>query len=86
MPVKRRNGKKHVSAQVEAWAELFQTGFDGFGDLTDLGYTIEHDHPQKLADAPAAWARLGPAFLASRPEWWSGEPAWALQKFGDPRP
>ncbi|MGX5839758.1 hypothetical protein ACWGTI_03425 [Mesorhizobium sp. ArgA1] len=84
MPVKRRGSKKHISTHVEAWAEIFQTGYDGFGDLTELGYDILDDS-QKLADAPAEWARLGAAFLSSRPEWWSKKPAWALLQFGDPR-
>ncbi|ESY70004.1 MULTISPECIES: hypothetical protein [Mesorhizobium] len=85
MPVKRRAGKKHISAEVNAWAEMFQTGSDGFGDLLEYGYAIEHNDPQKLRDAREAWTRLGAAFLASRPEWWPSTPAWALEKFGDPR-
>lgn len=85
MPVKRRASKKHKSAEVFAWAELFQTGYDGFGDLTEFGYSIEYNDPQKLRDARDAWARLGAAFLNTRPDWWPSTPAWALEQFGDPR-
>ena len=84
MPVKRRAAKKHISVEVAAWAEMFQTGYDGFGDLSDLGYSGEYNDPQKYRDAPQAWARLGAAFLTSRPDWWPAKPAWALEQFGDP--
>ncbi|WP_214471078.1 hypothetical protein [Mesorhizobium sp. dw_380] len=86
MPVKRRAGKKHISAEVQAWAELFQTGHDGFGDLSELGYpwTREGEEAARWA-APEAWARLGAAFLNTRPDWWTTTPAWALDKFGDPQ-
>ncbi|MFD2053780.1 hypothetical protein ACFSQT_11995 [Mesorhizobium calcicola] len=66
---------------------MFQSGNDGFCDLDVLGYGYDSDPNEaarKLTDAPEAWARLGRAFLATRPDYWTTEPAWALLQFGEP--
>ena len=82
MPVKRRRPKRRADPETEMmlWAELFETGQEGFaGDLEELGF---HSILQARAAAPDAWARLGGLFLATQhPE----GPVWALEQFGAPQ-
>lgn len=77
MPVKRRAGKHRQSETAQAWDELFSTGYDFF---SELGISEEEARKQ----APEAWKRFGPAFLARwQPNAARAQP-WALDKFGEP--
>ena len=65
MPVKRRNAKRRLSAEaeLEAWADMFESGYDFFGDLNVFDIMTD---AEGRAAAAEAWRRLGAAFLA---EW-----------------
>lgn len=85
MPVKRRSQKRRVDprAEVEAWAMVFQAGYDFFGELRDFGVGLsEHGVPDRSATADA-WARLGHLFMESE----HADPqreCWAAREFGEP--
>lgn len=85
MPVKRRVDKRRIdpAAEAEAWAEVFTSGHDYFGDLRDYG--VELDAYDRAPDeiVRAAWQRLGPIYLASRKPDAALTP-WALTTFGEP--
>jgi hypothetical protein len=78
MPVKRRLGP---AAEVEAWSEIFQCGYDFFGDLEPLGFKGGDADRAARAAAPEAWARLGALCLETHAD----RKPWALEKFGQPR-
>lgn len=95
MPAKRRLHKRRATVAPEAWAMVFQSGFDYFAALAPLGLVEPCALPPE-SDARAAaeaewegalrnaWERHGRAFMA---EW---EPQagralpWAAKAFGLP--
>lgn len=94
MPVKRRKAKRRTTllAEARAWGDVFQTKFDYFGALAELGITHPADvWPPEARDWPAfhvtaeaAWHRLGEIFMETRGEASTATP-WALEQFGEPR-
>jgi hypothetical protein len=85
MPVRRRQSKRRLdpAAEVRAWAELFEVGYDFFGDLEPLGFDGRQDSDRAAREAaPEAWRRLGAAFLAQREL--TAKVPWALEQFGMP--
>ena len=84
MPMKHRRTKRRLpaSAELEAWATYFNSGFDFFDELPEIGVeTDAHSRPDR-AIGHAAWHRLGARFLAEiRPR--QRDP-WAQRAFGAP--
>jgi len=88
MPVKRRvpKGKIGPAAELAAWSELFETGYDFFGDLEPLGFNGSSDADRaSRAAAKEAWERLGGLFMQT----WQPEPngrqkPWAFEEYGEP--
>lgn len=89
MPAKRRQPKARAArpdAPPEAWALMFAVGHDYFNELRPYG--VDPDNREQVA---AAWAALGPAYLAQWPVlrdyYCPGLPdaqPWALLALGDP--
>jgi hypothetical protein len=94
MPVKRRHTKRRMTpeAELDAWRDVFDSGFDLFGDAEELTGLVEPCHIRFDADraegerlwreaASDAWARLGGLFLTD----WRGDGVpWAAEQFGRP--
>ena len=83
MPVKRRADKRRVSPEreYEAWAPVFNAGYDFFDDLPAIGLTPDA-YSRVAADmARDPWARFGERYLAEHPH---GNTSWAEQEFGRP--
>lgn len=88
MPVKRRVPKRRASveAEIAAWAETFETGFDFFGDLEPFGFPAGSDSIRSIwKAAPEAWQRLGAVFLASWQPTAARSTPWAQEQFGEPQ-
>ena len=81
MPVKQRRAKRR-NCDAPNWATLFETGWDFFHDLDEIGITT---HDQAIAAAPEAWARLGDDFLAHWVPTAARSEPWALEEFGPPK-
>jgi hypothetical protein len=95
MPVKRRNSKRRIGTEAEAaaWRGVFETGYDFFNELSDVGITFttrtELDHvetsPDFLPAARAAWKRFGADFMTNwQPESSGRRSPWAIDEFGPP--
>lgn len=84
MPVRKRKSRRRTVADVEAWFDVFETGFDFFGELPDAGVeTDAYGRPDRVV-ARAAWQRLGAEFLRTLPPRHPVlGPPWALKEFGD---
>ena len=95
MPVKRRASKRKThTVTAEAWDLIFECGRDYFADLAAIGLVQPHRLPESADRAAAqaawdaalrdAWARHGPAFMAT----WVPQPGratpWAFETFGAP--
>ena len=91
MPVKRRASKRKPAISAEAFAVVFQTGFDFFSDLAPFGLREPvHVSPADREAARAAWdaalrdawAKHGHDFMRTH------EPGqrtpWAVKAFGLP--
>ena len=85
MPIKRRHPKARLNeaAELGAWSELFETGYDFFQDLKPFGFIKNDADREARAAAPEAWSRLGESFMST----WQTQPRvreepWALQEFG----
>lgn len=85
MPVKRRRPKYRVdsAAELAAWAPLFDSGYDFFGDLAPFGFPGGDADEAVRAAAPEAWRRLGAAYLTSE-LYDPSRACWALETFGRP--
>lgn len=95
MPAKRRTNKRRATVAPEAWAMVFQSGFDYFAELAPLGLVEPCAlPPQSDARAVAqaewegalrdAWARHGRAFMGAwEPQAGRALP-WAAEAFGLP--
>lgn len=85
MPVRmRKSRRRDVRAEKEAWAMFFQSGFDFFHDLPDIGVeTNQHGVPAEEV-AREAWGRLGRRYLDE----FQGEPGqhghYGVRVFGEP--
>ena len=90
MPAKQRASKRRTSpaAELEAWATLFECGYDFFGDLEPFGFGPGSDQAARAA-AGEAWQRLGFAFMAAwnqRQHHPAGrQTPWAAEQFGLPK-
>lgn len=94
MPRRRRVPKRRADPQVEAnaWASVFETGFDFFDDLEAIGLAdptagVSGSDAEKVAFRAAAkdaWRRLGAAFMVSWEARGTLEKPWALEQFGNP--
>lgn len=89
MPPRPKHNKRRAVAAPDDWFELFQMGFDGFGDLKYAGISLdENDRPDRELTLDA-WKRYGEAFLADyaaeHPNGPSKYGIWALDEFGPPR-
>ncbi len=81
MPVRRRVDRRRAET-LAAWRGTFQSGFDFFDDLKDVGVpTDEYGRPASEL-ALDAWRRFGEMFLADYSDY-PPEP-WALREFGPP--
>ena len=86
MPTKRtRRSRNRRADEVRAWADLFTTGRDYFGDLTPLGFPGGDGDRAARDAAGQAWARLGAAFMATWRPTSTRQTPWALDRFGEPR-
>lgn len=96
MPVRRRKSKRRVNpaTEAEAWACVFQTGHDFFGEAADLCGVPEPGSvwpPEARAEAQgpwtaaarAAWGRVGRLYLDTLHDPVT-RTAWALEQFGEP--
>ena len=85
MPAKRKVQKRRLDprGEAEAWAGLFDSGYDFFGDLRSYGVALDDYDRADPETSVEAWHRLGPIFLAARPP--QARPSWAERKFGAPR-
>ena len=84
MPPKQRRTKRRLplTAELEAWEIYFNSGYDYFDELPEIGVETDDLGRPERAVGEAAWHRLGARFLAdSRPR--QREP-WALTEFGEP--
>ena len=97
MPRRRRVPKRRTDPQAEAcaWAAVFESGYDFFGDLDAIG--LVDPAVARLGDsdlvvakaefrtaAEDAWRRHGRAFMAVWAPKAARENPWALQEFGRP--
>lgn len=84
MPVKRRRDHRRIDprALLEIWGGVFQSEYDFFDDLSDIGVaTDDHSRPDR-AVALDAWQRLGRLYIDECHT--PGAPCWALAEFGEP--
>ncbi len=81
MPVKARRPKRRVTeaAELSAWQDVFQTGYDFFDDV---GFSHRESDPAFQVAAREAWKRLGARYLEIRSESEADCSPWALQEFG----
>jgi hypothetical protein len=94
MPRRRRVPKRRADPQVEAnaWASVFESGFDFFDELAVIGLTdptagvtgTDAAKAEFRATAQDAWRRLGAAFMAGWEQKAVRERPWALEEFGAP--
>lgn len=97
MPIKRRIEKRRLSPEAEcaAWHDVFQSGFDFFGDAAELTGLREPIHfgdleareearEPWLAAARDAWTRHGARWLAEHSEQPRLHAVWAVEQFGLP--
>jgi hypothetical protein len=81
---RNRRRRRHGSAEeVAAWGAVFGFGLDFWGELRAFGTVAVDPYGQvSPEDLTEAWARLGPAFLAT----WTPEPGrpepWAAAAAG----
>lgn len=82
MPVKRRLEKRRrdPAAEAEAWESTFQSGWDFFSDLPELGVATDAYGRPDRDEAESAWRRLGHIYLANANE---RAGCWALETFGE---
>ena len=81
-PLRRAARQASPARELAGWKMKFQTGYDYFGDLPDLGLSEEKLTRAQIRDA---WQRLGAAFLAGwEPNPKAPRPPWALEQFGPP--
>ena len=83
MPVKRRRTKRRLDprAELEAWADYFDLGIAFTCSWEDVGLSSEAEMREA---APAAWGRVGRAFLDGGMSWNNSGIPWALEEFGEP--
>lgn len=70
-------------AEVNAWGEIFDAGYDFFGEAQEFGIALDEHGRADEETARAAWRRLGAFYLARRTIDPS-RPPWALERFGQP--
>ena len=88
MPVKRRITKQRTgdAAELKAWSDLFECGYDFFGDLEPYGFPGGDACAAAREAARDAWQRMGVAFMETwKPVPNSREQPWALDQFGPPK-
>ena len=86
MPVKRRTSKRRASPQLEyeAWEPVFDSGYDFFDELPEIGIETDNYSRPPLDLARCAWQRFGDQYLQTHSRKNSrGNPIWAMQ-FGEP--
>jgi hypothetical protein len=81
MPVRRR-APKYKDTQP-AWEMVFQSGYDFFGDLPDIGVETDDYGRPKRGDAEIAWDKFGWSYLDQYSDKYLVP--WALREFGEPR-
>ncbi len=85
MPVRTRKNRKRAVADAAAWADVFSSEFDFFGDLADAGVETDAYGRPDREEAHQAWQRLGAEFLRLTPPRHPAlGPPWALQESGEP--
>lgn len=85
MPVKRRQGKRRTdpAAELLAWHYVFEAGHDFLADAERLLGVA--DEKAVLAEAPAAWRRVGRRWMDTAWEPSQRRPLpWAWTEFGPP--
>ncbi|ACL63246.1 hypothetical protein [Methylobacterium nodulans] len=89
MPAKVRRAKRRSGPSLDAYAMVFETGHDFFGDLGFGQGSVSDEHAR--AAAREAWPELGAAFLQERADRLARPDAvrksdqpWALETFGPP--
>lgn len=86
MPVKRRHSKRRVqgAAELDAWSGVFDSGYDFFDELPDIG--VETDANNQVPDdvLREAWERLGAAYLETVDGVNGRTGTHALEKFAMP--
>ncbi|MHA6297850.1 hypothetical protein [Devosia sp. CAU 1758] len=85
MPVRaRKSRRRDVRAEKEAWSMFFQSGFDFFNDLRDMGVETNQNGVPADDVAREAWQRLGRRFLDE----FEGQPSqhghYGVRVFGEP--
>jgi len=87
MPPRPRLNKQRAEA-APAWSMVFQSGYDFFGEMAQIGvYTDEYGRPDRT-EVEEAWNLYGDSFLANRAYLPAAERElipWALEQFGQPR-
>lgn len=81
MPVKRRIPKRNDTLAYEVWNSIFDSGYDFFDELADIGIETQRPGRPYDADALTAWQRYGARWLTENPQ---TEISWAETKFGRP--
>lgn len=79
MPVRRRTDKRIAAG--DAWAEIFEYGFDMLNRAHAAGIKLNDWLEPEHDEARAAWHRYGALFLTDYP---GREAPWALTTFGKP--
>jgi hypothetical protein len=84
--VKRRFDKRRVSPEreFEVWSAVFDTGYDFFDELPELGFPRQGHGKINPDLAREPWRRFGARWLAERENERRVRPLWALEEFGEP--
>ena len=81
MPVKRRVSKRSDTISYEIWSGIFNSGYDFFDELKDIGIGSQPPGTPYDADALAAWEQYGVRWLEQHLD---RKTSWAEKRFGRP--